>query len=1014
VRESLRTSRQPKYRYGVSASGRSAASSRAGDSGTLVARPMPLGVSIRLLGPVEILVEGHPLAVDTRKAVALLAYLAVTAQPASRERLAALLWPESSDPDSRSALRRTLSVLRSALGPARLTIDRQRVELVDSGVAIDLRAFRERVQEARRHGHPPDQACAPCVGVLEQAQLLDRGEFMAGFSLRDSEAWDDWHRGEAEAVARERSAALERLTRGLAAAGRWDGAVRVARRWLEVDPLHEPAHRLLIEAHGRAGEPAAAIGQYRACSRILAAELGVRPLPETTATYEAVRDGVIAPEPAPPPATAPPPPPATVSPPEMPVVANPVAANPGRLPIVGRDPELARLAGVLASSRSTVVVVIGEAGIGKTRLIDALGEHVLAAGGSVLSARAWSGEQGLAFGPIVGLLCSALGRASAQDWLARLDPTTCWVIGRLTGARLEGSTGVQPGFGIVSADGPSDRLRVLEGIADALAASGPTRSTGLVRVDDLQWADASTLEALAYLGRRLDDRRPDDRRLILALSWRPEDVGATEAQLRTIEQMPDSVVIRPGRLDRPAIDELVRAAGAHHLGADAVDLLAAESEGLPLHLVEALAIGDRPSGTMPPGIRALLEQRLAAVSEVAGQMLAAAAVVGRSFDPDLVRRASGRSEEETVTGLEELVRRRLIREAPIEPGRQPYDFAHSRVRDLAYERISLARRRLLHGRVAAAIRTTGEPVDELARTSLLAEHERAAGRPGAAAEAYVRAAELARAVQANAEALAALEAAQSLGHPDTLGLEEAIGAVRTRLGDYPGALAALETAAAIAPPDRLAAIERRLGWIQFRRGDLAAAESHLAAALATLGPDASPSRRSEIQADRSVVAHRAGDEPAALALAGMALDMIDPAVHPGAAAVAHRLLGLVAHAQGSLDGARAELSQSLVLAGQANDLDAAIAAEHALSRADLAGDDAWAALGHARTALEGTTRSGDRHVEAAVENTMADILHALGRETESRDHQRRAVSLFAAVGGAAASLDAEIWKLVEW
>jgi DNA-binding SARP family transcriptional activator/tetratricopeptide (TPR) repeat protein len=993
----------------VTARDRRAASSRGGDSGRPVARLGPLGLSIRLLGPVEILVEGRALAVDTRKAIALLAYLAITAQPASRDRLAALLWPESGDPDARSALRRTLSVLNAALGPQRLTIDRQRVELMDSDMTIDLRVFRERLHDARRHGHPPDQACASCITLLEQAQLLDRGEFMAGFSLRDSDSWDEWHRGEAEAVDRERSAALERLTRALAVAGRWDGAVRVARRWLEVDPLHEPAHRILIEAHGRAGELAAAIGQYRACSRILGAELGVRPLPETTATYEAVRDGVIAPEPAPPSSTEVPPPAATLDSPEP-----SVGATLGRLPIVGRNPELARLAAVVASSQSTVVVVIGEAGIGKTRLIDALGEDVLAAGGSVLSARAWSGEQGLPFGPIVGLLRSALGRTDAQQWLARLDPTTRWVIARLTGVRLEGFAGFSDGPGLVSADGPSDRLRVLEGIADALNASGSTAGAGLVRVDDLQWADASTLEALAYLGRRLEDRRPDGRRLILALNWRPEDIGATEALLRTIEHLPGSMVIRPERLDRYAIDELVRAAGAHHLTAAAVDLLAAESEGLPLHLVEALAIGDQPSGAMPPGIRAILEQRLAAVSEVAGQMLAAAAVVGRSFDPDLVRRASGRSEEETVTGLEELVRRNLIREAPIEPGRQPYDFAHSRVRDLAYERISLARRRLLHARVADAIRTTGEPVDELARTSLLAEHERAAGRPGAAAEAYVRAAELARAVQANAEALAAFEAAQSLGHPDTLGLEEAIGAMRTRLGDYPGALAALETAAAIAPPDRLAAIERRLGWIQFRRGDLAAAESHLAAALAALDPDASPSRRSEIQADRSVVAHRAGDKAAALALARMALDMIDPAVHPGAAAVAHRLLGLVAQAEGTLDRARAELSQSLILAGQANDLDAAIAAEHALSRVDLAGDDPGAALGHARTALAGTTRSGDRHVEAAVENTMADVLHALGREAESREHQRRAVGLFAAVGGAAASLEAEIWKLVEW
>jgi tetratricopeptide (TPR) repeat protein len=212
----------------------------------------------------------------------------------------------------------------------------------------------------------------------------------------------------------------------------------------------------------------------------------------------------------------------------------------------------------------------------------------------------------------------------------------------------------------------------------------------------------------------------------------------------------------------------------------------------------------------------------------------------------------------------------------------------------------------------------------------------------------------------------------------------------------------------------LAAIERHLGWIQFRRGDLAAAESHLVAALAALGSDASPSRRSELQADRSVVAHRAGDAQAATALARLALEMIDPDVHPGAAAVAHRLLGLVGQANGALDLARAELDRSVHLAERAGDLDATIAAEHAMARVDLAGDDPSAALGHATTALAGATRSGDRHVEAAVENTMADVLHVLGREAESRDHQRRAVTLFATIAGTVASLEAEIWKLVEW
>ena len=209
-------------------------------------------ISIQLLGPVRVEVAGAPLAVDTRKAIALLAYLAVTGRPASRESLAALLWPEADGADARAALRRTLSVLNAGLGAGALSIDRTSVTLHDDAAELDLRRFRAALGRARGHQHEPDAACRPCIRALDEALALDRGEFMSGFALRDSEAFDEWQVAEAESHRRDLAGALERLARSLAAAGVTERALVAGRRWLELDPLHEPAHRLLMELLARA------------------------------------------------------------------------------------------------------------------------------------------------------------------------------------------------------------------------------------------------------------------------------------------------------------------------------------------------------------------------------------------------------------------------------------------------------------------------------------------------------------------------------------------------------------------------------------------------------------------------------------------------------------------------------------------------------------------------------------------------------------------------------------------
>ncbi len=223
------------------------------------------GLVVAVLGAPRIERDGALVAFDTRKATALLSYLAVTARPQRRETLAALLWPEADDARARSALRRTLSVVRKELGDLGPTITRDEVELVDrDGVTIDVRAFLTAAESAD-------------VEEVASAATLWRGDLLAGFTLRDSPAFDDWQAREAERLRRVMASVCARLVDARATAGELADAVLHAERWLDLDPLHEPAHRTLMHLHAQRGDRSAAVHQYRRCVRIVDEELGVAP-----------------------------------------------------------------------------------------------------------------------------------------------------------------------------------------------------------------------------------------------------------------------------------------------------------------------------------------------------------------------------------------------------------------------------------------------------------------------------------------------------------------------------------------------------------------------------------------------------------------------------------------------------------------------------------------------------------------------------------------------------------------
>ena len=315
-----------------------------------------MGVSLFLFGAPRIESDGAPVAVSRRKALALLAYLAAEPRPHSRESLAALLWPEWDGSSARAALRRVLVTANKAVGPGALPAQQERLSLDPAGGPwVDVTRFRELLQKSRAHRHAALPTCDDCLAGLREAADLYTGDFLAGFSLDDSPEFDDWVTFEAESLRRDAAEALEKLAEIHAARQDFAAAIAYARRWLALDPLHEPAHRLLIRLHTGAGDTASAQRQYNECAALLQRELGLPPSPETAALLETLHNS------------------------QFTVHHLQFSPPPLRLPrqpdFVGRRTELAALTRLLTDPSQRLVTVVALGGMGKSALaIAAAGE----------------------------------------------------------------------------------------------------------------------------------------------------------------------------------------------------------------------------------------------------------------------------------------------------------------------------------------------------------------------------------------------------------------------------------------------------------------------------------------------------------------------------------------------------------------------------------------------------------------------------------------------------------------
>jgi predicted ATPase/DNA-binding SARP family transcriptional activator len=343
--------------------------------GTTASEEVVAQLELFVFGPPRLTRAGSPCEISLKKALALFVYLAVTRQQHSRDSLATLFWPENSQREARANLRRTLYRINEIMGDQWLTAGAETIGLAaGADFWLDSELFQRHLAEGLAHGGaeslPPD-----CQARLSAAVQLYTDDFLAGFTLPDCPAFDDWQYYQREELRRTLATALEQLVQSYQAAGEYEQAIGYARRWLALDTLYEPAHRQLMQLYAWSGQYAAALRQYAECERIMAEEFDAPPEQETQALLEAIRTKQLAPPMAP----------SSVTIARQSVLRS--APPPRRhnlpaqtTPFVGREQELAEILDRVRNPACRLLTLAGPGGVGKTRLALQAGQLALDAG----------------------------------------------------------------------------------------------------------------------------------------------------------------------------------------------------------------------------------------------------------------------------------------------------------------------------------------------------------------------------------------------------------------------------------------------------------------------------------------------------------------------------------------------------------------------------------------------------------------------------------------------------------
>lgn len=706
-------------------------------------------LSIYLLGAAHITEAEQPVAIARRKSRALLYYLAAHPTPLARDHLLAFFWPDAERQSAQQNLRTTLYGLRKILGD-RVQVNDDTLALTND-VFVDLRTFATHLARSNAD-----------LAALQATLALYQGDFLSDFTLPDLPEFDDWAAVTRETYRRLAVSGFTRLSQLYEAQQAYHSALDTLDRALALEPLQEDVQRNALRLQYLAGDRAGVIRRYASLRALLADEMGVPPMEETQALYDAIITDTL---PAVTVATSQPTRTAT---PTIPATnATPVAISLLRqrvqaLPFVGRQAELQQLS-ELANTHQ-LLLIEGESGIGKSRLLEEFMESRQQAGMAhlLLLGQARELEATLPYQPLLEALRTLFTQPHWPQLAHTLQLSPLW---RGEVARLLPEVALDPDPQTLPAPAV-DELRLWEGISQFLLALA--RQLPLVLAfDDLHWADTSTISLLGYLLRKAAQQ---EAAITFIGTARPVSAPAPLALLQ-------ETLLREGRLRCFPLQRLAPADIARLVQqmavADPAPLatwLTDLSEGNPFILIELLHYAREhqllladgrlmiTEGTVgqvvPQTVYALIRARLARLSEASRQVLNAASVIGREFEIETLARTAALSDAAVLNSLDELQTAGLIQ--PLTGLR--YRFDHQLTLEVAYQEMGEPRHRLLHRRVAEALEALHRPRVEVV-AGLLAHHFAEGHLPEPVAHYAFLAGEQAAQVAAWPEAMAFYEQA---------------------------------------------------------------------------------------------------------------------------------------------------------------------------------------------------------------------------------------------------------------
>jgi DNA-binding SARP family transcriptional activator len=625
------------------------------------------------LGAPSVRIAGESLEISDQKALALLFYLAITGQTRSRDYLGTLLWSEASDANARHSLRSSLYHLRQALGeagmPEALSTHRNSVSLRLNEDACDAARFRRLLTTNDER-------------QIADAIALYRGPLLDGFTLADAPVFEDWLRSERAELSQLYLQALDRLATWAETREAWHEAIDYSQRIVQVDTLNEAAQQRLMRLRIRSGATTKAIRQYQAFEAELKRELGINPSSETRdllqrAVRARSRDEA----------------PSATEPRQPEPQSRPQRTSRQRsTPFVGRDAALDELLAICQEARAgrgAAIILHGERGIGKTRLVSELSARLAeqSPAWTVLGGSCSPFDDLLAYGPFYDAFQSAptgdLSELLASD---RED------------ARAE----------------PHEIMRRVLRSLRLLTHSGPV----VVAIDDLHWANSSTIRMFGYLATHL-------RSVPAVLLGTAERLDATPALGNLL------TVIRPhGEAHTALISPLasedvlnyLAAMGVSHDTAGSLaEWLHARSGGSPFmigellaqlridgilapagsgwRLNEALWLRQRASVTLPETAYDLLSWRLAPLTPDARHTIEVLAVASQPLPFALLQDFPGIPSERALEVMDDLLARGLL----METADGMLTISHQLLAETLLARMSQLRKRALHQQLLEAI-----------------------------------------------------------------------------------------------------------------------------------------------------------------------------------------------------------------------------------------------------------------------------------------------------------------------